>query len=170
MVFYVYFLLLNIKQKNSFQLNIYLPKSNSGVRFCKFNVLYLLFQVVPNLNHNKNPLHETFKIHKRKLKESHNGEFQNIKHQKISSAGETNGNVHFDLENNKNIGKPYDEKKNKSDEKRLESIKRKRLEFNEKKRIIKTGLTSIVSYSNSQYAKEDIKDVIYILTYLFITE
>lgn len=43
---------------------------------------------------------------------------------------------------NENIG---NDKKFSSDQKRLESLKRKRQEFKEKKNIIKTGLVGIVS-------------------------
>lgn len=72
------------------------------------------------------------------LNESNETKFtENIKHMKNTVHQSNSADNNKSIENN--------DKKQKSEKKRLESLKKMRQDFKEKKMIIKTGLTGIVS-------------------------
>ncbi|XP_013137403.1 PREDICTED: probable RNA-binding protein CG14230 [Papilio polytes] len=90
---------------------------------------------------------------KRKIDETWTNDNQLYKNPK---AFKNNKSTDFQSNNiNENIG---DDKKLSSDQKRLESLKRKRQEFKEKKNIIKTGLVGIDKVPNKKVIFSDDED------------
>lgn len=127
--------------------NVYLLTQNSAHKGVKKQPIIKLDE---KLNPRKRQLTNSDRVHD--MEETHH----KLKHHDISSVWTKSQQYEFSPEplndkspkNNENVTSPENKKKLASDMKRLESMKRMREEFKQKKMIINTGLSDIVTIAS----------------------